>query len=89
MMWIAFFVMLGMYIGLTFLEKEDDEWSVFFKGLRILLTATLIVMLILSLLYDGHNEYFSSGVGLVFGGVLYLLDIFISKKMKGDKRKGA
>ena len=87
MMWITFFVMTGMYVGLTFLEKEEGEWSVFFKGLRILLTATLVVMLILSLLYDGHSELLSSGVGVGFGLVLYGIDYYISKKMLANERK--
>ncbi len=82
MMWITLFVMMGMYIGLTFLEKEEGEWSVFFKGVRTLLTAILIVILILSLLYDGYSEYISCSVGLVFSFVLYGIDYFISKKMK-------
>jgi hypothetical protein len=87
MIWIAIVVMAGMYIGLTILEKEEDDWSVFFKGLRILLIATLIVMLILGLLYSGQSEIVSASIGLGFGFLLYWVDVFIAKKMKIKERK--
>ena len=81
-MWTATAIMLVIYIGLTVLEKEGDEWSVFFKGLRLLMIATLCVMVILTLLYSGLGEMTSCGVGLLTGLVLYLIERFVDKNKK-------
>lgn len=85
--WIATIIIGGSLVGLIILEKEDGEWSVFFKGLKILLTSSAIVMATLRLLYAGFSELTSMGAGVGLGIIIYVVDLYISKKMKVNEQK--